>query len=68
MPPKSSKGKQKRYGQKMASPRIKASKEHRHCGPLGRYIQWKKWISDPVKFRRPAVMPVLRCKHERSLK
>ena len=50
-------GKQKRYGSKMANPRITVSKERRNCGPLGRYIQWKRWLEDPKKFDKPTVMP-----------
>ncbi len=57
MTTQSSRGKQKRYGLKMSNPRIRASKEHRNCGPLGIYTQWKKWIEDPIKFRKPNVMP-----------
>ena len=53
-------GKQKRYGPKMSDPRIKASKEHRNCGPLGRYRSWRLWMSNPDKFRRPTVMPLIR--------
>ena len=50
-------GKSKRYGPKMSNPRIRASKEHRNCGPLGRYIQYQKWLDDPNRFHRPAIMP-----------
>ena len=58
MPTQSKKGgKSKRYGPKMANPRIKASKEHRNCGPLGRFIQFQKWLDDPIKFRKPYVLP-----------
>ena len=50
-------GKQKRYGPKMSNPRIKLSKERRNCGPLGRYIQWKRWMEDPRKHKKPTIMP-----------
>ena len=29
----------KKYGAKLANPRIRASKEHRNCGPLGYYVR-----------------------------
>lgn len=53
MPIQQKGGKQKRYGPKMASPRIAKSKEQRNCGPLGRYIQYKRWLEDPKKFDKP---------------
>ena len=53
-------GRQKRYGLKMANPRIVRSKEQRNCGPLGRYIQYKRWLEDPRKFDKPTVMPKVR--------
>ena len=53
----SKRGKSKRYGPKMANPRIKASKEHRNCGPLGRYIQYQKWVDEPDRSRKPTIMP-----------
>ncbi|MHA2201969.1 MAG: hypothetical protein ACXABN_19050 [Candidatus Thorarchaeota archaeon] len=57
MPPKSKKGKQKRYGPKMAAPRISKSKERRSCGPLGRQQRYRLWMSNPEKFKKPTVMP-----------
>lgn len=60
MPTEQKGGKQKRYGPKMANPRITISKEQRNCGPLGRYIQYKRWLEDPKKFYRPTVMPKVR--------
>jgi hypothetical protein len=47
----------KTYGRKMSNPRIKASKEHRNCGPIGRYIQYQKWVDEPNKHRKPTVLP-----------
>ena len=60
MPTEQKGGKQKRYGPKMSNPRITISKERRNCGPLGRYIQWKRWLEDSKKFDRPTVMPKVR--------
>lgn len=34
-------GKHKRYGPKMANPRIKKSKEKRQCGPLGYAVRMR---------------------------
>ncbi len=59
MPTMQKGGKQKRYGPKMADPRITASKEHRNCGPLGRYYRWRQWIADPEKHSKPTVKPLL---------
>ena len=60
MPTQQTGGKQKRYGPKMANPRITISKERRNCGPLGRYIQYKRWLEDSKRFDRPTVMPKVR--------
>ena len=59
MSQRATRGKVKRYGPKMANPRISASKENRNCGPLGRYRSWQLWLSNPDKFQRPTLMPVL---------
>jgi len=50
-------GKSKRFGPKMANPRIKQSKEHRGCGPLGYahraqekkcyFVTRAQWIANP---------------------
>jgi hypothetical protein len=52
-----SKGKQKKYGPKMADPRFGRSKEKRNCGPLGRYVRYKLWLADPDKHKKPTVVP-----------
>lgn len=41
-PSGSTMARQKKYGPKMANPRIRRSKERRGCGPLGRYIKYQK--------------------------
>ncbi|MHC4311280.1 MAG: hypothetical protein ACYSW3_02270 [Planctomycetota bacterium] len=35
-------GKHKKYGPKMAHPRIARSKEHRQCGPLGYAVRLRE--------------------------
>lgn len=47
----------KTYGRKMSKPRIGVSKEHRNCGPLGYYTQYKKWLEDPIRFSKPSTSP-----------
>jgi hypothetical protein len=46
--------KMKKYGKKMSNPRIARSKEHRSCGPLGRFL---KGIKPVYK-----IVPIIRTK------
>ena len=47
----------KKFGRKMADPRIPRSTENRSCGPLGRLQKMKLHKDDPKKFSPPTMKP-----------
>ena len=47
----------KKFGRKMANPRITRSKENRSCGPLGRLQKLRFHQEDPKKFPSPTMKP-----------
>ena len=42
----------KKYGPKMANPRISASKEHRSCGPIGYMQKAEKGLGPRITYKK----------------